>query len=117
VYDAIRESGEGEVRVGDEVCRRGAMVRVNGDVKRWQWDAASCGGKALIGPQDVARASRGGPQMLFVGSGPAGELSLSSEAQAYLAWRGIGCEVLPTGKAIKAYNNYPGHKAALVHLG
>ncbi|MBN2582510.1 MAG: ROK family protein [Planctomycetes bacterium] len=118
VYDPIRESAPGEVTVGGETCKRGVAVRVNGDVKKWQWEPADGSGKAAaIRPEDLSRACRGGPEMLFVGTGPSGELTLADESQAYLKHRAIGFEALPTPKAIKAYNGYQGHKAALLHLG
>lgn len=119
VYDPVRESGDGEMTVGDATCRRGAMIRVNGDVKKWQWEPAAGGGgkAATIGPEDVARVCKGGPHVLFVGTGRDGGLALSEASQAYLSCRGIGWEALPTPKAIKAYNGHLGHKAALLHLG
>jgi len=57
-----------------------------------------------------------GSDLLIIGSGQAGNVRLSPEAEAYFAKK--SCKVLqqPTQEAIKSYNRAHGHKIALMHV-
>ena len=69
-----------------------------------------------VGSKEVAKLCRGGPEMLFVGAGKAGQVQLTDDAWRFLAQRSIQCEILPTVKAVDGYNKSKRRKAALFHV-
>ncbi|HBO46137.1 MAG TPA: hypothetical protein DD670_19875 [Planctomycetaceae bacterium] len=64
----------------------------------------------------LARACRGGPHVLFIAAGPAGDIELSDDAQTYLKQRLIDWQIAPLDEAIEAYNASNERKAALVFM-
>ena len=70
----------------------------------------------MVGPKELEKVCRGGPEVLFVGSGKSGRLKLTEEAHRYLVQRSIQCEILPTGKLADRYNKSKLRKAALIHV-
>jgi glucokinase len=110
-YPAL-EAEEGAVVVGGKRWDRAVEVRGSARVKKHKrYEDAP----ARIGPREVGRAVRGGAAMLYVGAGPEGERTLTDEAEAFLARRAIGREVLPTARAIEAYNASKERRAALLY--
>ena len=59
---------------------------------------------------------KGGPEVLFVGAGKSNKVKLTDEAQRFLDQRSIKYEILPTVKAVEAYNKSKHRKAALMHV-
>ena len=118
-YDEIGQAAPGQITVGDETYKRDIVIRVSGEVKKWRREAASESGKRghEIRPADLARACRGGPQVLVVGTGESGDLKLTKESQAYLRRRAIEVHVLCVPEAIDLYNKVEQRKAALIHVG
>ena len=57
-----------------------------------------------------------GSELLIIGSGQAGNVRLSPEAEAYLTGKHCRVVLQPTGDAIKSYNRAKGHKIALMHV-
>ena len=68
-----------------------------------------------IGPK-MEKLLQGGPEVVFLGTGDAGEVRLNDEAYRYLAQRSIDCKAMPTPEVIEAYNRSKQRKAALIHL-
>ena len=62
------------------------------------------GSADMIGPKELEKVCRGGPEVLFVGSGKSDKLRLTDEAHRYLVQRSIQCEVLPTAKVASTSN-------------
>lgn len=72
-------------------------------------------GKREITAHQIAKVCKGGPQMIFIGTGSKGdEVALSEEACQYLAARLIECKIMPTDAAIMAYNNATTRRAAFI---
>jgi hypothetical protein len=68
-----------------------------------------------VGPKELARVCRGGPEVLFIGAGHSGRVELVDDAERFLAQRLIECRVLPTPEAARAYNDCHERRAALIH--
>jgi len=117
-YPQISGDVFGEVTVGRKKYRRDVYVRVNGKVKKRDKATAKAlyGSSHTVGPQELEKACRGGPEVLFVAAGHSGQVTLNEEARRFLAQRSIRCEVLPTPKAVEAYNDSTRRKAALIHV-
>lgn len=108
----------GEVTVQGKSYDEDIYVLVDGDVKKRKKALAQApGGEVhLIGPQELERACKGGPALLYIGTGPCGQPALSEAAERYLKQRLIQWEALPTPQAIEAYNRSPRRRAALLHV-
>lgn len=107
----------GEVVVQGKTYDRDFCVLVDGTVKKRKKAAeGTVPNPHRIEPADLERACKGGPAILFVGSGTCGQVMLSEAAQRYLKYRLIQWETLPTPQAVEAFNQSPRRKAALLHL-
>jgi hypothetical protein len=74
------------------------------------------GSADTVGPKELEKVCRGGPEVLFIGSGKTGKLRLTEEAHRYLVQRSIQCEILPTAKLADRYNRSKLRKAALIRV-
>lgn len=117
-YPRITGSEFGAVTVRDKTYHRDIYIRVNGKVKQRKKRVAKeeHGTSHVIGTKELERVCKGGPEILFVGTGISGQVALSDEARRYLEQRSIGLEALPTPQAVDAYNNSTQRKAALIHV-
>ena len=117
-YPKIVKAVFGEVTVGRKTFRRDIYISVQGAVKKRDKAIAKevYGNAHTIGPKELEKVCRGGPEVLFIGSGMEGRLELTEDAQRYLSQRSIQCEILSTPKVIDAYNKSRQRKAALIHV-
>lgn len=75
-------------------------------------------GKREITAHQIAKACKGGPQIIFIGTGTEeNEVALSDEVCQFLAARLIECKAMPTAAAIDAYNNATTRRAAFICVG
>ena len=70
----------------------------------------------IIGPKELEKICKGGPEVLFVGAGRASEVKLTEDARRFLAQRSIKCEIAPAVKAVESYSRSKLRKAALIHV-
>lgn len=118
-YPMLRCSAPGEIAVGDKVFSRDVYVLVSGKVKNRKKSLARehDGSAHRLGPKELDRVCRGGPECLFVGTGAQGQVVVTEEAAQYLRRRAIELKALPTPEVVTAYNESPQRKAALIHVG
>jgi len=117
-YPEIAPAGFGQVIVSRKTYCRDIYISVNGKVKNQKRTTPRQldGNVYLIDREDLKRVCKGGPEVLFVGTGESGKMALSEEARRYLHQRSIKCEVLTTPRAIEAYNHSTQRKATLIHV-
>jgi len=117
VYAEIRAARFAELGVGSATFDRDVYVRVDGKVKKRKKALAKeeYGSSHVVGPKELAKVCRGGPEVLFVGRGHSNQLELAEEAQRFLAQRAIECRALSTPEAAQAYNQSTRRRAALMH--
>jgi glucokinase len=117
-YPKIDKAVSGEITVGKKTYRRDIFISVQGTVKKRDKNLAKeiYGNAHTLGPKELEKVCRGGPQVLFVGTGMEGRMELTEDALLFLSQRSIHCETLPTPKMIDAYNKSQSRKAALIHL-
>ncbi|MBN2474021.1 MAG: ROK family protein [Pirellulales bacterium] len=117
-YPHIIGTEFGKITVGRKTYSRDIYIRADGKVKKRDKATAKAvyGSSHTVGPEELEKVCRGGLEMLFVGAGQSGQLSLNEDARRYLSRRSIQCAVLPTPKAAEAYNKSKQRRAALIHV-
>ncbi len=117
-YPEITRLGGGEIVVGGDTYGGDVCISVAGKVKKRDEDQAEkwYGSADVVGPKELEKVCRGGPEVLFIGSGKSDKLRLTDEAHRYLVQRSIQYEVLPTGKVADRYNRSKLRKAALIRV-
>ena len=117
-YPTIVRTRFGEVVVGETAYSRDVYITVDGNVKkrkkrlaREEYHTAH-----TLGPKELEKICRGGPEILFVGTGDSGAMRLSEEALRFLSQRSIECKALPTPEVAEAYNKSTKRKAAVIHV-
>ncbi len=117
-YPTIAQDKHGEVTVGQKTYGRDVYIRVNGKVKRRDVQTAQGlhGTEHTVGIAELQKVCKGGPEVLFVGTGKSGNIELTEDAQRYLRQRSIDCRLLKTPEAVEAYNESQQRKAALIHV-
>jgi glucokinase len=117
-YPVVAQASQGEVTVDQKTYARDIILTVDGKVKKRALDKAmeEHGDSHTVGPKELEKVCKGGPEELFIGTGRSGQLSLTEEAQRFLTQRLIAFQSLPTPEAIVAYNNSKARKAALIHV-
>ena len=117
-YPKLTGAGFGTITVGGKTHSRDICIRVNGKVKKRKKEVARehYGSSHTIGPKELEKVCKGGPEIVFIGSGHSGKVELNEEGQRYLSQRSIDCQVAPTPEAVEAFNACEKRKAALIHV-
>ena len=117
-YPEITRIGFGEISVGKDSYSRDIFITVSGKVKIRDEDIAKgiYGSPHTIGPKELGKVCKGGPEILFIGGGKSGNIELTDDARRFLVQRSIKCDVQPTVKAVESYNKSKLRKAALMHI-
>ena len=117
-YPRVAFSKSGEVTVGKNTYDRDICIRVNGKVRRRKKTVPPARDKAdlAVTADDVQKACKGGPEVLFIGTGQSGKTKIGKDAKEYLRRRAIECRALSTPDAIEAYNKTDQRKAALLRM-
>ncbi|MGD9127997.1 MAG: ROK family protein [Planctomycetia bacterium] len=95
------------------------FITLGGKAKRQknEFHTTSDGYRQITAHQ-IAKACKGGPQTIFIGTGSKkNKTTLSDEASRYLASRRIDSEIMPTEAAVEAYNKSPSRRAAFICVG
>jgi glucokinase len=116
-YPEVKLDSAGALSAGGKDYDRDIYVRVNGKVKKRKAHKAEkqTGSPMRVGLKEIRKVCRGGPEVVFVGTGDDGQLTLTDDAQLFLRRRAIALEQLPTRKAVKAFNKSKLHKAGVFH--
>lgn len=117
-YPKIVGSSFGRIAVGRETYNRDIYIRVNGKVENRKKSLARnlYGSSHRIGPKELEEVCKGGPEVLFIGTGQSGLAELTEDGRQYLRGRAIECCALPTPQAVEAYNDCERQRAALIHV-
>jgi glucokinase len=115
-YPELRPAKTGKVAVGDEVYDRDFYVRVNGKVKPYKGFKKQdrSNGGLQVEAKPLSKVCKGGPEIVFVGTGEGENVRLSDDAEAFLKRRAIDYDARPTPEAIEAYNRCTRRKAVLI---
>jgi len=118
VYPRITATAFGQVAVEGKTYPYDIVIRACGKIKKRKKGVArkAYGTSHKVGPKELAKVCRGGPQVLFIGTGQSGKVRLSPEGEQFLRRRAIECHARPTPEVIEAYNASNKRKAALIHV-
>lgn len=118
VYPTIDRFTFGEISADGKTYNRDITISVGGKVKKRDEEAVKelHGSAHTVGPKELEKVCRGGPEVLFIGSGKSNHVELTDEARRFLTQRSIQFEILPTAKAVESYNQSKLRKAALMHV-
>jgi hypothetical protein len=117
-YREIVGTSFGEVIIGRKTYSRDVCIRVDGKVRKRNKALAKevYGTSHKIGPKELVKVCRGGPEVLFVGTGHSGQIEVTEEAKQYLSQRAIELRAVPTPEVAEAYNKSDQRKAAVIHV-
>jgi glucokinase len=117
-YAAISRWRFGKVAVGDTTYDHDIYIRADGKVKdRKRCPRGRTGGPChKVNLREIQKVSKGGPEVLFIGTGRSGRVVVAASALKSLRAETIEVHALPTPQAIKAYNGCRRRKAILLHV-
>ena len=117
-HPRIESVSFGQIVVGDKTYSHDIWIRANGKVKTRDKELARQhhGSSHQLGPKELRKVCKGGPEVIFIGSGMSGGLQLTEDAQDFLKQRAIQVEILPTSEIAEAYNESTRLKAAVIHV-
>ncbi len=115
-YEAVKVTSRGEISVGGKAFHGDVILRVDGKARlREQGHVKELYGTShRIGTEEVAGICKGGPEVLFIGTGRSARRELTDDAEHFLRRRAIEVHVHPTARAAALYNQCDRRKAALL---
>ena len=117
-YAPIRGGRAGKMTVAGTSYDHDIYIRADGKVKDRAHRPCDKAGSAChkVGLKELEKVCKGGPEVLFVGTGRADRVAVVKEGLGFLQSEAIALEVLPTPRAIRAYNQSRQRRAILLHV-
>ena len=108
----------GSITIEGEVIKHDVIIRLSGKVKKRKkkLSKAVYGTSHTISLAEAQYVYRKGAERLIVGAGQFGLVKLSDEAAKYFRKKGCQVDVMPTKRAIKAWNKAQGKVIGLFHV-
>lgn len=108
----------GSITIEGKVFERDVIVRLDDQVKKRKkkLSKAIYGTSHVISLDEARHVYQEGTARLIVGAGQYGLVELSDEAADYFEQKGCRVELLPTPKAIQAWNEAKGAVIGLFHV-
>lgn len=108
----------GSIVIEDKRYRHDVQIGLDGEVskRKKKLSKALYGTSHIISLDEAKHVYQNGAERLIVGSGQQGLASLSDEAAAFFEGKGCHVELLPTEKAIEAWNKAKGAVIGLFHI-
>lgn len=114
----IDETAFGSITIAHDNYEHDVIIRLNGEVEKRKKKLS----KALYGTSHIVSLAEAqyvyepGAQRLIVGTGQGGNVILSDEAADYFNQAQCEVQLLPTPKAIRAWNKVEGAVIGLFHV-
>lgn len=117
-YQEVIDDGQGRLMIGGRTFDRDVVLRVDGQPRKRKKAVLKdhLGAGHAVDPKELKRICKGGPEVLFLGTGYSDQVTLPSPSQRWLERRLIEYHVLPTAEAVAAYNECDRRKAGLLHV-
>jgi hypothetical protein len=114
----IEGSKFGSITVAGEKLDRDIIIRLDGKVKKRKkkLSKAVYGTSHVVSLEEAQHVYQKGAERLIVGAGQYGMLELSEEAAAFFEEKGCLVDLLPTKKALEAWNEAKGEVIGLFHV-
>ncbi|MBC7263432.1 MAG: Mth938-like domain-containing protein [Chloroflexi bacterium] len=120
-YPRLEETGFGWVQVDGVRYEEDILITAGGEVKARPKELSRkySRGHTPLGPEEIAEALVGDPQILVIGAGQFGDLPIMEQTQEVLRQRGVEVHVLHAPQALELYNRLAGEGrrlAAIIHV-
>ncbi|MGI5819946.1 MAG: ROK family protein [Armatimonadota bacterium] len=117
-YPRIDSVAFGSVTVDGDRLDHDIHIRADGTLKRRKkkWARTDWGTSHIIGPRELKKALKKGPESLIIGEGFDGMVRLADEGREMLEQRGVRWRILPTPDAVEAWNDAEGRRALILHV-
>ena len=117
-YPRISAAEFGEVVVDGEKKDNDIVVRASGKVKKRKKKLSRQvhGTAHEISEDEIKWVCKGSPELVVIGAGHHGQMTLSRDAHGWLQNEGIRVMILPSPEAAAAFNQATGPKALLLHV-
>jgi hypothetical protein len=114
----IDKTAFGSIIIEGEPYEHDVIIRLSGQVKKRKkkLSKAIYGTSHTISLDEARHVYEEGARTLIIGAGQYGLVKLSDEAAGYLERQGCQVELLPTPKAVKAWNKAKGAVIGLFHI-
>jgi hypothetical protein len=108
----------GSITIAHEEYDHDVIIRLSGEVekRKKKLSKALYGTSHIVSLAEAQYVYEAGAQRLIVGTGQGGNVTLSDEAKNYLQQVGCEAQMLPTPKAIRAWNEARGAVIGLFHV-
>jgi hypothetical protein len=108
----------GSITIKGKTFRRDVLIRLGGEVekRKKKLSKAVYGTSHILSLEEARHVYQEGAERLIVGTGQTGLVQLSEEAADYFRGHECHVELLPTGQAIKAWNQAEGAVIGLFHV-
>jgi len=117
-YSKIGDVAFGQIQVGKKTFDNDIIVRVDGKTRRRKKETVRerHGTSHVVDAKELGKLCRGGPEVVFIGTGHQDGLQLTDDARQFFSQRRIQLQLHPTPELAAPYNACKQRKAALVHL-
>jgi hypothetical protein len=108
----------GSITIDGEIYQRDVIIRLSGKVKKRKkkLSKAVYGTSHTISLDEAKHVYQDGAEWLIIGAGQYGLVELSNEAAAYFEEKRCQVDLLPTKKALNAWNQAEGAVIGLFHV-
>jgi glucokinase len=103
----------GNIKINGVTCAGDVYIRANGTVKNRGKKAMK--NAARIETEEVEKICRKKTDVLIIGTGKNGPLTISSASRAFLKAQNVTVKILPLAQAVRLYNTLDKYKVFLVH--
>lgn len=114
----IEKTSFGAITVGGETYNHDIVIELDGRVRKRAKKLSKelYGTSHIISLAEIENVYQEGAQEILVGTGQFGRVNLSEEAEAFLAEKKCKATLLPTGKAMRAWNEAEDTLIGVFHI-
>jgi len=114
----IERTSFGSITIDGTTYDHDVIIRLSGEVKKRKkkLSKAIFGSSHTVSLEEAKHICEDDARRIIIGTGQYGVLKLSKEAAAYYEKKGCSCELFPTPKAIRAWNEAEGQVIAMFHV-
>ncbi len=114
----LKGTGFGWIEVGEERISHDILIRLDGEVNKRKKKLTKdiYGTSHNLSLPEAEYIYQEGAAGLLIGGGQFGRVRLSPEAAAFFEEKGLPVTILPTPRAVKAWNDSPDKLIGLFHI-
>ncbi len=108
----------GSITIDGEGFEHDVIIGLDGKVKKRKkkLSKALYGTSHIVSLAEAEHVYEAGAERLIIGTGQSGNVTLSPEAASYFKQMHCDVELMPTSRAIRAWNEASGHVIGLFHV-